>query len=220
MAPVRRPAAVRSAAERLLDELLKDPALVAHVAAQAIDEKLASGELVKAERLVFSGMTLVPTDEVDTLKARIAELDGAIDDALASIDDGKVSAAVAALEATIPESELDVDEPGPGNAREPEPPAADPEPGPEPDPEPLDGAPEAEPSPEPEEPEPAAEPKDGRGPGWMPNKDIEHPCEGDECHAMVPGPNAQVTYVRFRNRETGKGLVLCKDCLTKYDPPK
>lgn len=200
---------MRNAAEHLVTELLKDPVLVAYIAAEAIAEKVQSGELVPVERLTISdGLVLVPAERIGDLEARIAELDSAIDDAIDALDNNDVAAAIELLDATAePGPDDEADEPVLADEPEPEPDEA------EPDAEPEGDAPE--PDPEPPLPEPEPEPVE-RDHTVIPDRTVEHPCAGDDCTTMVPGPTAQVTWVRFRNPETGAGLVLCAECLKAY----
>lgn len=193
----RRPPAVRQAAEQLIDALAADPVLVAYISEAAIAAKVASGELVPAQRLMIGELMLQPVTRVAELEATIRTLNDAIDDALDALDAGDPGQAASVLAATIPPDEADeevpVDEPEFDDDGD------EPEVGPEPEP---DAEPERDVDPDPE-------PEPDRG-DTMPDITHVHPCV--ECAAEVPGAEAQITWVRFKDPETGRGVVLCKAC--------
>lgn len=183
--------AIRTSGERLIEFILGDSDIVDLVSSRAITTKITSGELVSGDQLRLGQFELVPVGTV-------ANLEAAIDAALAALDAGSPDEAMRALEATIPappdDGEAD-DNASDGSAAN-------------------DGPDDAVPAMTPprrrvdpgQDNNPAE--TDGR-PQGMPVMDCKYDCVA--CQAVVDGTRAQLAWTRFR-------VILCGDCMTHWDP--
>lgn len=192
---------IRKVADRVLSLVVNSPELVAMITEREIARRISTGELVRADSLGNTQFEMIPA-------GRVGELNGAVDTALRHLDNGEVNEAMAVLEATIPDEEIEL--PGVGEqiremglGEE----------------EPDDDAPEEAEEPEAAPVEPARrraapdevvdeEEGDPARPLGMPDLGKKYDCQG--CEAPITGEQAQRSTITCR-------AALCRDCVPRWD---